>query len=35
LVQSASVFPGHGSFCSGTDLFEKNTQLINFLQRAT
>lgn len=35
LIQSASVFPGHGPFCSGTDLFEKNTQLINFLQRAT
>jgi glyoxylase-like metal-dependent hydrolase (beta-lactamase superfamily II) len=34
LLQSTSVFPGHGSFCSGPDLFEKNKQLISFLQRA-
>jgi hydroxyacylglutathione hydrolase len=34
LLQSTSVFPGHGSFCSGPDLFEKNSQLISFLQRA-
>lgn len=34
LMQSALIFPGHGSFCSGTDVFEKNIPLINFLQRA-